>query len=159
MFPRMAYPFDGLRLLLPAMVPSWRFFDAVTASPRIDYALLPGPDAMAGVWQEFRPRPHALSPGQRLLRLFWNASWNETLYLVSLSERLLGATTPHTLQHSQSELLLRVARDLDRHGQCSPDAWLQIRLRLVSRHGPGDRIAGEIAFLSAPCPIADLLTP
>jgi hypothetical protein len=33
------YPFTGLRLLLPAIIPSWRFFDAVAASPRVDYAI------------------------------------------------------------------------------------------------------------------------
>ena len=37
------FPLAGLRLLLPAVMPSWRFFDVVTASPRLDYALRADP--------------------------------------------------------------------------------------------------------------------
>jgi hypothetical protein len=144
----MAFPLDGLRLLLPAIVPSWRFFDAVTASPRIDYALLPGaPD-----WRAFRPRPRTIAPAARIGRLVWNAQWNETLFLVSLAERLLGPAPPEVVRHSQAELLMRVARDLDRRGLCDRGDCLQVRLRLV------DRAADEIAYVSAPCPIARLLT-
>ncbi|MCW1428909.1 hypothetical protein [Novosphingobium sp. JCM 18896] len=135
------FPFTGLRLLLPAIVPSWRFFDAVTASPRLDYALAPASDTPAGPWREFRPRPAVLTPATMLRRLLWNPQWNESLHLVSLAERLLGAASAETAAHSQRELLLRVARDLDRNGGCAHDALLQIRLRLVSRVGPGDAIA------------------
>lgn len=152
------FPFTGLRLLLPAIVPSWRFFDAVTASPRLDYALLPAADAPAEPWREFRPRPAVLRAGTMLRRLLWNPQWNESLYLVSLAERLLGATSAETGAHSQRELLLRVARDLDRSGACTPDALLQIRLRLVSRVGPDDATAEDVVYQSSPWPIAGLLT-
>ena len=30
---------NALRLLLPALIPSWRFFDVIAPSPRIEYAL------------------------------------------------------------------------------------------------------------------------
>lgn len=145
----------GLRLLLPALVPSWRFFDGVTASPRLDYALLPAADAQVDHWHEFRPRPAALSPAAMLRRLFWNPEWNETLFLVSLAERLLNPATPESAAHSQREMLLRVARDL----VAGEGDWLQIRLRLVSRSGPANAIDSEIAYRSAPCRVAALMTP
>lgn len=149
-------PLTGLRLLLPAMIPSWRFFDAVSASPRLDYALLSAPDA----WQEFRPRPAVLSMGTMLRRLLWNAPWNESLFLVSLAERLMSTSaTAETAAHSQRELLMRVARDLDRHGRCARDDHLQIRLRFVSRAGSGEEVGSEIVYLSSPWPIAELITP
>lgn len=151
------FPFAGLRLLAPALVPSWRFFDAVTASPRLDYALLPAADAPAGSWQEFRPRPAVLGLGAMLRRFLWNAESNENLFLVSLAERLLGASTPQTSAHSQRELLLRVARHLDRHAAASRDDCLQIRLRLVSRD-VGKAVTSEIVYVSAPWPIAELIT-
>lgn len=153
------FPFTGLRLLLPAIVPSWRFFDAVTASPRLDYALLSAPEAPAEPWREFRPRPAVLRPDTMLRRLLWNPQWNESLFLVSLAERLMSATSAETAAHSQRELLLRVARDLDRHAVCNPENYLQIRLRLVSRTGPGDAIGEEVVYQSGPCAIAGLLTP
>ncbi|MET0363452.1 MAG: hypothetical protein ABW169_02245 [Sphingobium sp.] len=152
------FPFTGLRLLLPALVPSWRFFDAVTASPRVDYAVLPAPDAPAANWQEFRPRPAVLTPGAMVRRLLWNPQWNENLFLVSLAERLMSDTTAETEAHSQRELLMRVARHLDRETGCDPGAWLQIRLRFVSRPGAAETVASRIVYESRPCPMAELLT-
>lgn len=155
------FPLTGLRLLLPALVPSWRFFDAVTASPRVDYVVLgpfeDGPDEADPAWQEFRPRPEVVTVATMLRRLLWNPQWNESLFLVSLSERLIHAATGETALHSQRELLLRVARDLHRMGLASPDAFLQIRLRLVGREG--ERVDSAVVYLSAPCAMEALLTP
>ncbi|HEX7872895.1 MAG TPA: hypothetical protein VF475_08300 [Sphingobium sp.] len=152
------FPFTGLRLLLPALVPSWRFFDAVSASPRVDYAILAAPDEAAGHWEEFRARPAVLRLGTMLRRLAWNPQWNENLYLVSLSERLMTATGVETQAHSQRELLRRVARHLDRHGLSGPGDYLQIRLRFVSRTGPGEDVVSEVAYESDPCLLAGLIT-
>lgn len=147
-------PLAGLRLLLPAIMPSWRFFDAVSASPRLDYALLTAPDA----WREFRPRPAMLGVATMLRRLLWNAPWNESLFLVSLAERLMSTSaTAETAAHSQRELLMRVARHLDRHGLCGREDQLQIRLRFVRR--VGEEVESEIVYLSSPWPIAELITP
>lgn len=157
--PRILSPLTGLRLLLPAIVPSWRFFDAVTASPRVDYALLTASDAVAGDWQEFRPRPAHLGAPTMLRRLLWNPTWNENLFLVSLAERLMRGESAESVAHSERELLLRVARHLDRHGPCDPGAHLQIRLRFIGRFGADEPVSSEIVYLSAPQPIAGLLTP
>ena len=152
------FPFTGLRLLLPAIVPSWRFFDGVSASPRLDYAVLNAPDDPAGLWQEFRPRPARLTLWTMLYRLLWNAQWNESLFLVSLAERLVSAAaTPATCAHSERELLLRVARHLDRHSAGDPHTHLQIRLRFVSRVGPAEEMASRIVYHSDPWPIAELI--
>lgn len=151
-------PFAGLRLLLPAIIPSWRFFDAVTASPRLDYALLTTPDEAVMLWREFRPRPATLGLATMLRRLFWNAQWNENLYLVSLSERLMSATTAQTEDHSQRELLLRVARHLLLHRVCDERAYLQLRLRFVRRPGPADVVEEQVVYLSPVCPMAELVT-
>jgi len=151
-------PFAGLRLLMPAIVPSWRFFDTVTASPRVDYALLTASDEPVEQWREFRPRPAVLRLGTMLRRMLWNAQWNENLYLVSLAERLMSAGTEETAIHSQRELLLRVARHLDRRGS-DHQAYLQIRLRLVSRADAAARVTSETVYLSGLCLMAELLTP
>ena len=148
----------SLRLLLPAMLPSRRFFDAVTASPRLDYAVLSAPDAIAGPSQEFRPRPATLGIGTMLRRLLWNAPWNENLFVVSLAERLVNAANPESAAHSQRELLIRVARHLDRCGDAS-HGFLQIRLRFVSRDGAAGGITSHIHYQSVPYPLADLTRP
>jgi len=50
-----------IKLLLPALMPSWRFFAAIAPSPRIELALLKTAKDVPDVWQEFRPRPEHLS--------------------------------------------------------------------------------------------------
>lgn len=123
-------------LLLPALVPSWRFFDVIAPSPRIEVR---GPQSTGdetAVWQEFRPRPAHVTPLQMLARLFWNPRWNEALFLVSCAERLIDEPT----DHSRDEIFRRIAAGL------SADALVQFRLLLVRREG--DALVTEIAFTS-----------
>lgn len=157
------YPFTGLRLLLPAILPSWRFFDAVRASPRIDYALLaageeaPPPGEAGQLWRQFRPRPAVLTPGAMLRRLVWNPEWNEDLFLVSLSERLMTPTTPATEAHSERELLIRVARHLHRGGCCGPADRLCLRLSVVGRRPGEAAVEREVVHVTRPHAIAALI--
>jgi hypothetical protein len=44
-----------LKLLLPALIPSWRFFDTIAPSPRIEFTLLKTAQDASGAWREFRP--------------------------------------------------------------------------------------------------------
>lgn len=125
-----------LKLLLPALIPSWNFFDEIAASPRIEYAVLPSPDD-AGDWREFRPRPPRVSPFATVGRLFWNARWNETLFVVSCAERLLAEPT----EHSRSEIFRRIARDIP-----DKNAWLRFRISLVSEQNGA--LIREMAFIS-----------
>ncbi|WP_349376656.1 hypothetical protein [Pseudophaeobacter sp.] len=104
------------------MIPSWRFFKTVAPSPRIEYRLIEA--GRVGDWQEDRPRPGHLGLGQILRRMLWNPEWNEQLYLVSCSERLIDEPS----QHSVDEINLRVARLLPAGQQ-----ELQFRLVFVSR--------------------------
>jgi uncharacterized protein (UPF0248 family) len=111
-----------LSLFLPTVIPSWRFFKTVAPSPRIEYRLIEA--GRDGDWQEDRPRPGHLGVGQILRRMLWNPEWNEQLYLVSCSERLIDEPS----QHSVDEINLRVARLLPAGQQ-----ELQFRLVFVSR--------------------------
>ena len=134
-----------LRLLLPALIPSWNFFDVIAPSPRVEYALLATAKAAAADWREFRPRPARLSPAAMLARLVWNPRWNETLFLVSCAERLIDRPT----QHSEDEILSRIAADL----AARPDAadlppWLAFRLAFVRREG--EALSREVLFQSQP---------
>lgn len=140
---------NTVRLLLPALIPSWNFFEAIAPSPRIEYALAKAAGTEPTDWREFRPRPDRVSPVETLRRLFWNPRWNESLFLVSCAERLILEPTAH----SETEILQRVARDVAH----DPDAWLTIRLMFVHREGA--TILREEAFRSAPRRIADLAQP
>lgn len=82
--------FRLIRLFLPVIFPSWRFFRAVEPSPRIE--VLRG-----GVWVEALARPGRLPIWRQLGRLFWNPGWNRYLYSVSLSERMVVEPSDHSL--------------------------------------------------------------
>ncbi len=131
----------SLSLLLPALVPSWRFFDTIGPSPRIEYATLSSPDAAPEDWQEFRPRPQRVVPLTMLIRLFWNPWWNETLFLVSCAERLAD----HPTAHSEDEIYRRIATDLDAAPEWS---WLCFRLVFLVRDN--DEIVREERFRAQP---------
>jgi hypothetical protein len=139
--------FQSFKLLLPALVPSWRFFDVIAPSPRIEFILLDGTDGgneTGALWQEFRPRPLKLTITAMLKRMFWNPQWNEDLFLVSCSERL----TAHPTAHSRQEIVARIIADLGQHNTwqvTSPN--LQFRLVFLTREE--DQIIKEVTFTSA----------
>ncbi len=121
---------NTFKLLLPALIPSWRFFEVVTASPRIEIANLQSEYAKPDMWKEVRPKPERVSFCTMFRRLFWNPHGNETLFLVSCAERLIANPTEHTSQ----EILKRVVADLKRDPE-NPilPPYLQFRLVFISR--------------------------
>ena len=129
----------SLPLLVPALIPSWRFFDIITASPRIEVARMASATDAPAQWQEFRPRPPRLSPSTILRRLFWNPVWNETLFLVSCAERLLDTPT----RHSVDEIATRIIASLG-----PGPGFFRFRVVLVGREGGAP--TSEIAYVSPP---------
>lgn len=127
-----------VQLLFPALLPSWRFFDWIAPSPRIEIALLQTTDQQAKEWQEVRPRPSRLSFGAMVKRLFWNAEWNDYLFLISCSERLVENLTDHSYQ----EILNRIRADID--GKAVP--YIQFRLVFISRELNG--LQKEVCYIS-----------
>lgn len=119
----------ALSLLLPVLVPSWRFFAMVAPSPRIEVAIAdPGGDACSA-WQEFRPRPAHISIAESLRNLFWNPHWNETLYLTACAERFLAdGSKPHL-----DYIVQRVLADLQHTEQDTNGRRVLIRLVVAMR--------------------------
>lgn len=133
-----------LRLVAPALIPSWRFFPEVAPSPRLEYALLERADSPSAEWIPARSRPSRISIATMLRRMFWNPWWNETLFLVSLSERFAEAPTAHSI----AEIRRRLGRDI------GPGAGY-FRFRLVFVHREGTRILREVAYVSDAVPRAE----
>jgi len=139
------------KLLAPALIPSWNFFDVIAPSPRIEYALLASP-AASGDWRAFRPRPERLSPLAMACRLFWNPVWNETLFLVSCAERLTSEDSTSD-EHSEDEIFKRIAADLP--PEKTADApWLNFQLVFLSRRD--DAIEREILYRPSPRKLSDI---
>lgn len=77
-----------IKLLLPILFPSWRFFSGIGISPRFDLAFVSAEGDEPSVWIPFRPLPKTLSFWQYLKQLIHNPRWNEHLFLNSCAERL-----------------------------------------------------------------------
>lgn len=128
-----------LRLLAPALIPSWQFFKTVGPSPRIEVRGRRGSEV--GPWTAARPRPGRVSPGQMLRRLVWNPDWNETLYLVTCAERLAETGDPQR----EREILSRIS---------PPDpACEAMDLRLVFVELEGYQLQRFVAHQSGPHPV------
>ncbi len=133
-----------LKLLLPALIPSWNFFDEIAPSPRIEFTLLKTEQDTADNWQELRPKPAHIPLSMMLKRMFFNSRWNEFLFLVSCAERLMANPT----QHSHDEILGRIKADI-KHGHITQNAtkpFLQFRLVFINREGT--ELQRHIAFSS-----------
>jgi len=141
----------ALKLLFPALIPSWNFFDVIAASPRVEYARLRSPQEAGGGWREFRPRPQRVSVPVMLRRLLWNPRWNEALFVVSCAERLLDEPTAH----SEDEIFRRIAADLaDGPDDGEGGTWLSFRIVLVSEDA--GTVVRETAFVAEPRRLAGI---
>ena len=129
----------SFKLLLPALIPSWRFFDRIAPSPRIEFIVLESAWDTSENWQEFRPRPAQFSIVGMAKRIVWNPRWNEQLFLVSCAERLAENPTAHSIGQWEQEIWRRIAAALP----FNPEApFLKFRLVFVSREET------HIAFIS-----------
>jgi hypothetical protein len=116
-----------LSLLLPALVPSWRFFDVIAPSPRIEFRRMRRGEDLSQDWQEFRPRPQRLSFATMVGRLFWNPRWNESLYLTGCAERIIDERSTRLTD----EVLLRIRADFAPNAD-EPDVLLQFRIVVLT---------------------------
>jgi hypothetical protein len=129
-------------LVLPVLVPSWRFFKTIEPSPRVQWSLLSEHDDTAVSWHDFRPRAEHVSWLEMVRRLFWNPAWNEALFLVSCAERIQQYPTPHSI----NEIQKRISRETERMQIDATRRRLQFRLVFVHR---GDTVLlEEVVFLS-----------
>ena len=140
-----------LKLLLPALLPSWNFFDIIAPSPRIQFTLLNTENDLPHEWHEFRPRPVYISFIQMLKRMFWNPKWNESLYMLSCAERLIEKYTPH----SEDEILQRIIQELKNtplNDLLVNATYLQFRLLVIQRKNA--QLHEELIFLSRIQPLS-----
>jgi hypothetical protein len=97
-----------IRLLLPVLFPSWRFFSSIGPAPALQWCWVV-PEA-APQWLAFRPKTQARSLWQSLAELLHNPWGNETLYLNACAEKLLENQDPERIH----QIYLGLARALER---------------------------------------------
>ncbi|MBM86699.1 MAG: hypothetical protein CMM47_11850 [Rhodospirillaceae bacterium] len=132
-----------IKLLLPALFPSWRFFDVIAPSPRVEHVLIDDPKDEGENWQESRPTPQYIVPLDCFKAFFWNAGWNETLYMSTCAERLVQ----NPMELNRREIRRRIRAGLLRkNGDHATPRYFRFRLIFVSRQG--GMLRRDIAFVS-----------
>lgn len=137
-----------LKLLLPALLPSWNFFDIITPSPRIEFTLLNSEKKPISEWVEFRPRPKKLSFLQMLKRLLWNPKWNESLFLASCAERIMAHDTQSHVEHSKNEILKRIEYEIKHKLTTNREIAIYFQFRLLFVQRKNSQLQKEVTFLS-----------
>ncbi len=162
------------RLVLPVLVPSWRFFDSIGPSPRIEYRVwtpgsldVPGaPDDDGTPWTPWALTPETVGVGPMFGRLLFNAARNEALYLLACCERVVDEGSTHAEQQVASRLAAHVnerrlaahvaahvkeGRPAARHVEPVQDvrAITCLRFRIVEVFREGQRLQRRVAFESA----------
>ncbi len=164
-----------MRLLGPVLIPSWRFFDAVGPSPRIEYAVAEHAAAAPAQWHALPLTVANVSLRQMLWRLLYSAARNDVLFLVSCCERVLEAASDHSTDNgatengaaragssacagAQREILLRALQHARNAGvlplQGTAERCLRFRILEVRRVESG--LHTELAFSSAAVAVAEL---
>ncbi|WP_157044634.1 hypothetical protein [Roseobacter sp. GAI101] len=133
-----------MSLILPVLMPSWRFFKTIEPSPRVQWRFLTDKNATTGDWQDFRPRPQAVTAVQMIGRLFWNPVWNDNLFVVSCAERIEQQRTDRSI----TEITQRILADSDAT-QMNPQVRL-VQFRLLFVHRDGADLVEDIVFVSDP---------
>lgn len=77
-----------LKLLLPILFPSWRFFSSIGPSPRIEVGFVADKNSEPQEWLPFRPLPKKVNFSLGMQQLFHNPLWNERLYISTCAEHL-----------------------------------------------------------------------
>ena len=135
-----------LKLFLPVLFPSWRFFSSIGPSPRIAFALLQNENDEPVDWQEFRLKPTEVSFVKGLLHLFHNPAWNETLYINTCAERLFEGYSEMREQEIMRRILASISVGEIIAG--SNVRYVTYRISAVMREG--QVISQPVTFIAKP---------
>lgn len=98
-----------IKLLLPILFPSWRFFSNIGASPRVEFGFAAEMDQQPTEWMPFRPLPAKVGFWCGLGRLLHNPQWNERLYVNTCAEHLFDSPSVFYEQEIGRRLLAAIA--------------------------------------------------
>lgn len=133
-----------IRLLLPVVFPSWRFFSGIGPSPRIQYGFIEEGFEAPHAWHSFRAIPPQLTWRQAITRLFYNPVWNETLFMHSCAEHVFEQASSFHAQEIMRRLLEAVER-----GELSVPAYpVRFMYRLLAVVRDHDQLVSSVAFVS-----------
>ena len=135
-----------LKLILPVIFPSWRFFSSIGPSPRIHIAFLQNENAEPDNWQAFRPLPAKISLKNGSRRLLHNPEWNETLFINTCAERLFEGYSVMREQEIMRRILAAIHCGEIKVDKAKP--YVTYRISAVMREG--QVIGQQVTFVATP---------
>jgi hypothetical protein len=143
-----------LKILLPIIFPSWRFFSGIDPSPRVDIGFLKAGESDPEEWIDMSVLPQRLGFWEGVGRLFHNPVWNDRLYINTCAEHLYEFNS----EFREEEVANRVVRLFQGCGYSIPDAaeTFCFRIRVVTA-GTLDA-NGKSIFFSGAFLLSDYVT-
>lgn len=142
-----------LKLFLPVIFPSWRFFSSIGPSPRIEVGFSNNAAELPVEWGRFRPLPSALSWRDYLRRLVYNPEWNELLFINSCAERLFEGEGNESFYREEIARRLLGAINRGEISVPSNTSFLYFRIRAVYSEDASPNAMGVMkdeVFLESP---------
>jgi hypothetical protein len=143
-----------LKLLLPAVFPSWRFFSSIGPSPRIEIAFTSADTSLLSNWQPVNQLPKKMNFVGGMLRLLHNPDWNEYLYMNTCAERIMEQNTAFYVDDIAKRLI--AATEAGKLVDARTNQMLMFRIRAITNDNlAGDELAignvsDEVVFVSQP---------
>jgi hypothetical protein len=135
-----------LKLFLPILFPSWRFFSSIGPSPRIEMGFVADKNSEPQKWLPFRPLPKRINFTLGLQQLFHNPLWNERLYINTCAEHLFeGYSEFHEWEIGQRLVATVLNKEIITDGEFH---YLVFRIRALELEA--GQVRDEVVFVSRP---------
>lgn len=133
-----------LRLILPILFPSWRFFSSIGPSPRVEVGFVTDAKASPADWLSIFPLPEKVGLVSGLVRLLHNPQWNERLYINTCAEHLFES---HSEFHEQ-QIAQRLLSAVTSGEIITPEAARYLIFRICTLVSEGDQLTEDVVFVS-----------
>lgn len=140
-----------LKLLLPILFPSWRFFSSIGPSPRIEVGFIADKNSQPQEWLPFRPLPKKIKFTLGLQQLFHNPLWNERLYINTCAEHLFEGYSEFREREIGQRLVAAVLnKEIVVDGEFQ---YLVFRIRALEFDA--GQVRDDVVFVSKPFSLLD----
>ena len=135
-----------IKLILPILFPSWRFFSSIGPSPRIEVGFVADKNSEPQEWLPFRPLPKKINFALGLQQFFHNPLWNERLYINTCAEYLFEGYSEYREQEIGKRL---VAATLSKE-MVVDDKFHYLVFRIRAIESEVEQVRDDVAFVSKP---------
>ena len=133
-----------LKLILPIIFPSWRFFSSIGPSPRIEMGFAVDSQSEPQEWLPFFLLPKKVNFITGLQRLFHNPVWNDFLYINTCAENLFEGYS----EFHEREIGMRLV-DAVLNGNISINGKFNyLRFRIRALEASAGKVNDGVVFIS-----------